>query len=225
MWISIETSSRHSSVAVGEGESCMREIALDGNASLILEPLIRDLKLDFNSLHYCVIGQGPGSYNGLRVGYAFLKGLLCLHPLPVAQVPTPLTLAMQGQATMKPVAPASFLILNNARRGEIYSALVEVTDEKPVLRWETIGSESALLQRLPSRLAAIISSDYTSSDLPAFSSHQWLSLAPSAATAGQLAHRLKLPTSNNLSKLEPHYVRAPVPEKPIFPQTRSPLEN
>ncbi len=213
MWFSIETSSRHVSLALGEGDACLREVARGGNASLLVEPLFRELDVDFSKLDLCVIGQGPGSYNGMRVGYAFLKGMICLHPLPVVQIPTPLTLALQAQAIMKNSGTASFLILNNARREEIYAALVELSDGKPSLQWDFIGSEASVRERLPVHLDAIVSSDYTAADLPTFSAHRWLSIFPSAAVTGQLAGLLNAPASSDLSRLEPRYVRPPVPEK------------
>ena len=210
-WLAIETSSSQVSLAMGEQSSCLREVSKTGNASQLIEPLFRKLDVDLQGIQRCVIGQGPGSYNGLRVGYAFLKGLLCLEVLPVVQVFTPFVLAAQAMDELKK-KDGIVLVLNNARRQEIYAALISARDGIPQKEWERVGSEKTIRAQLPNRLDAVVSYDYSPADLPTLGSERWLTLFPTASMAGKIAHKLDLPSTRNLSELEPLYVREPVPK-------------
>ncbi len=210
-WFAIETSSHQVSLSFGENETCFREVTEEGNASILIEPLYRRLQVNFDEIQQCVIGKGPGSYNGLRVGYAFLKGLLCLRPVPVIEIPTPLILAAQASESLS-VGKNAVLILNNARRGEVYGAIVEIRNKIPQLIWEMVCPFQMLLAKLPQRLDAMISSDYTANDLTELKSYPWFKLFPSSALAGALSARLSLPSKMNLSELEPHYVRPAIPK-------------
>jgi len=209
-WLAIETSSEQVSMALGEEASCLHEVSEKGNASSLVEPIYRRLDVDFSEIQQCIIGQGPGSYNGLRVGYAFLKGLLCLNPLPVIEVPTPLNLAVAASRRLS-VGEATLLVLNNARREEIYGALVQVQNGIPCLQWEAVAHGTAFPEKLPENPVAVVSYDYQAKELPVFSAFPFLSLFPSAGCAGEIACALNLKPKTRLSDLEPHYIRAPVP--------------
>ncbi len=217
-WLSIETSSPQVSLALGEGTRCLHEEAQMGNASTLVEPLCRRLKPDFPQLNHCVIGQGPGSYNGLRVGYAFLKGLLAGGTLPVIEISSTLTLAAEASARLG-LDRSTILVLNNARRGELYGALVEVADGLPRILWEMVAPEPTLMERLPPRLEASVSSEELPFPLTRLAGPKLL-LFPTAARAGGLARRLNLKAIQNLATLEPHYVRPPV--VPPAPRTNAP---
>jgi tRNA threonylcarbamoyladenosine biosynthesis protein TsaB len=63
------------------------------------------------------VSIGPGSFTGLRIGVATLKGLAFGAPRPVAAVPTLAALALRAQPGAGPV-----IALLDARRGEVYAA-------------------------------------------------------------------------------------------------------
>ena len=209
-WFSLETSSPRVSMAIGNNLVCLQEVSAEGNASVLIEPLFRKLNVNWEEIQKCIIGQGPGSYNGLRVGYAFLKGLLCLNPLPVIEIATPLILATHASEHLS-LKNADIFVLNNARRKEMYGALVEIQNGLPRLQWQTIIQEKSMVEKLPAKLDAIVSYDYAPDDLLAFGAYPQLFLFPSATFAGQIAFKLNLPAKAHLSELEPHYVRPPVP--------------
>jgi tRNA threonylcarbamoyl adenosine modification protein YeaZ len=210
-WLSIETSSSHVSLAVGEDATCHREIAREGNASVLIEPLYRELQPDFKIIDQCMIGQGPGSYNGLRVGYAFLKGLLCLNPISVCEVPVSLTLALEV-ARKESFKDAKILVVNNARREELYGALVDIKEGLPTLAWENVTSEKTIAESLTRKLDAVISYEFSREQLPLIEANHWISIYPTAKGNALAAHKLKLPIKEKLSELEPHYVRVAVPK-------------
>jgi len=205
-WLAIETSSGCVSLALGEQSRCLREVSQNGNASILMEPLFRKLDADFKKIDRCVISRGPGSYNGLRVGYAFLKGLLCFEPAPVIQVGTPLILAAKAMDELKK-KDGSALVLHDARRGEIHAAWIAVREGLPRQEWERVGKENEIRGQFSDGLDAIVSHDFSAADLPGFHAKHWLKLFPSASMAGRIAHRLNLPATSNLSSLEPLYVR------------------
>lgn len=212
-WLAIETSSSRVSLATGEDGNCLREVAQEGNASRLIEPLYRKLEVDLGRIQRCVIGQGPGSYNGLRVGYAFLKGLLCFGTIPVAQIPTPLILAAQAaeELTLK---EGRFLVLNNARRGEIYGARVVLREGVFEKQADRVAKEEAVRRQLAEDIDAVVTADFRAEELPLLRFIRWLRMSPSAARAGRLAFTQGLPSTDNLPALEPHYVREPVPAGP-----------
>ena len=64
------------------------------------------------------VSIGPGSFTGLRVGVATLKGLAFGDARPVAAVPTLAALAASAAGSAEPV-----LACLDARRGEVYAAV------------------------------------------------------------------------------------------------------
>jgi tRNA threonylcarbamoyl adenosine modification protein YeaZ len=210
IWLSIETSSPQTSLAYGKDNTCLNEVSSTQSASTCIEPLFRQLNITPSQIELCILGQGPGSYNGLRVGYGFLKGLLALNPLPVVQVPTPLILAALAAEKVK--GDGTFLVINNARRGELYGALVEVKNHSPNLCWEQVSTTAELHTRTPPDLHACVTYDFSPEQLTAWNKNLILPIHPTASVAAQLALELKLEPVSQLSQLEPHYVRSAVPE-------------
>ena len=77
------------------------------------------------------VSIGPGSFTGLRVGLATVKGLAFGTDRSVAPVSTLAALARNGLGEALPVAP-----LLDARRGEVYAAAYAAGDagEEPIRR-------------------------------------------------------------------------------------------
>lgn len=87
------------------------------------------------------VGQGPGSFVGIRIGLATARGLAASTGLPVAGV---CTLDALGRA-MTEKATASLAVLD-ARRGEVFAALYSPQGER---LWEPlVSSPEALVERL-----------------------------------------------------------------------------
>jgi tRNA threonylcarbamoyladenosine biosynthesis protein TsaB len=88
------------------------------------------------------VSVGPGSFTGLRVGIATVKGLAFGAETPVAAVPTLAALALPALDGVAPVAA-----LLDARRGEVYAA-VFAPDGRP-LAPDAVLTPAALAERLP----------------------------------------------------------------------------
>ncbi|MFC1628018.1 tRNA (adenosine(37)-N6)-threonylcarbamoyltransferase complex dimerization subunit type 1 TsaB [Gemmatimonadota bacterium] len=96
MLLLFDTSTTTAVVALAdhEGGSLIREREYtrdEGGASLILTgalEMLEEADRDITSLTGVVINRGPGSYTGLRVGYALAQGLSESLRIPVATVPS-----------------------------------------------------------------------------------------------------------------------------------------
>jgi len=75
------------------------------------------------SLRAIVLGLGPGSFTGLRVGLAFAKGLAYGANVPMLGVSSLAVVA--GSAGVGNIA-----VIRDARRGDIFGALYEVTETR-----------------------------------------------------------------------------------------------
>lgn len=75
-----------------------------------------------------VVGSGPGSFTGLRIGYSFASGLALAAGCPVAQIPTLTAMAWELKGGGQPV-----LALLDARREELFAALLRTSDPLEVL--------------------------------------------------------------------------------------------
>lgn len=102
-------------------------------------------ELELSRLKAIVIGLGPGSYTGLRVGLATAKGLAFGAGVPVYGVSSLAVLAAScGSGLVAPVL--------ESRVGEVFGALYDVADD---------GGVRALVEDaayLPERLAEVIAS-------------------------------------------------------------------
>lgn len=97
--LSIDTSSNNCSIAVVGEEATLGEININYNLqhSVLLMPLIEELldRLDLTpkDLTALTVSVGPGSFTGLRIGLAAVKGLASGLDLPIYAVDSIKTLA------------------------------------------------------------------------------------------------------------------------------------
>lgn len=86
--LAIETSGPVLSVAVKKGNRAVREASLKGfsrhveNLLPLIDRLLKKEKLGIRDIDAFLISRGPGSFTGLRVGFATLKGFLAVHKRP-----------------------------------------------------------------------------------------------------------------------------------------------
>jgi tRNA threonylcarbamoyl adenosine modification protein YeaZ len=115
----LETSTPHASLALaGPGGSLLeREFASDrdhhaclfGPLAELLEPLAS------GGIRRVLVGSGPGSYSGTRVGIAAAQGVALARDCPAVAVPSILALPSASGA-------AGCLVLGDARRGSYWLA-------------------------------------------------------------------------------------------------------
>ncbi|MDP3939107.1 MAG: tRNA (adenosine(37)-N6)-threonylcarbamoyltransferase complex dimerization subunit type 1 TsaB [Deltaproteobacteria bacterium] len=122
--LAVETSTKSGSVAIVSNEGLRVEImhGLEATHSDhilgAVDQALRDTSISFADLTGLAVSAGPGSFTGLRIGLATVKGLAEAHPLPIVAVSTLEALAMNAPAGRTPVCPTL-----DARKGEVYGAL------------------------------------------------------------------------------------------------------
>jgi len=180
-----------------------------------LMPAINDLfiKVGFvpQELGGVSVALGPGSFTGIRIGLAVVKGLAQCLSIPVIGIPTLLAMASQLPFLKEDICP-----LVTSRKGEMFTAL---------FRWSANGHLSRLEQDIClsiNNLGSIIKNKavFIGNDLPSQGPplKQQLGeralLAPAnlwnlkASSVGILGlKRLKEGDSDSLSELVPIYLR------------------
>lgn len=139
--LSIDSSALVASVAVCEDESILAEYTLNnGNTHSetllpMVESLLSALGLKVSDIDLFAVSAGPGSFTGVRIGAATLKGLAFGSGKPCAEVSTLEALAANLRGCDGLVCPVM-----NARRSQVYTALFRVNGGKA----ERLMEDSAL---------------------------------------------------------------------------------
>jgi tRNA threonylcarbamoyladenosine biosynthesis protein TsaB len=148
--LTIDTSTLAGSVALSRGETLLGEIFLNVRATHTdrllnsTRQLLGDVGLELEQVDAFGVVLGPGSFTGLRVGVATVKGLALGTGRPVLGVSSLGTLAVQVPCTRLPVCA-----LLDARKKEVYAGLFERVGGVPVPR----GGERVLS---PERLCDVL---------------------------------------------------------------------
>ena len=135
----LETSSKNCSVAISDGENilCVCEEVSDNykqSESLhsFVEYALEGAELTIQDIDAISLGQGPGSYTGLRIGAASAKGFCYGLKLPLV--------AINSLESMKePFLGKNYdfiIPLVDARRMEVYTAIYEGTTGKEISKVE-----------------------------------------------------------------------------------------
>ncbi len=149
--LAVETATRTLSVALLRGGTLVAEITtcderLHSERLLpALERLLALAGMELGEVSGYAVSIGPGSFTGLRIGLATVKGLALGAATPVAAVPTLAALSCAAQGAPGPVAA-----LLDARRGEVYAGAWAAPGafESPRLA-ESVYTPEALAARLP----------------------------------------------------------------------------
>lgn len=180
--------------------------------SLVDEALAAaDLRLA--DLDLLAVSIGPGSFTGLRIGVATIKGLALATGLPVVEVPT-----LEAYATALGRRAGTIWTLLDARKGEVYAA---------AYRWEAQGvveivppaavAPAALGAALQPPCILLGDGVKAHADVwPAGAGIERMPLtacAPSGAVVAQLATRRPAAERRSLAALEPRYCRRPEAEE------------
>ena len=96
----------------------------------LTQELLREAGADMAAVSSIAVGVGPGPYTGLRIGLAHAHALAHALAVPLIGVSSLAAVA----ATLDP-GPARFVVATDARRKEVFSALV--LDD--VLQMETVA--------------------------------------------------------------------------------------
>lgn len=144
--LAVDTTSEHGSVALARGAEVVEEVALHaptGYAQVLygaLEELLARHELTVAEVDCFAAASGPGTFTGVRVGLACVKGLAEALGRPAVAVSNLEALARFGRGPLRAV----FL---DARRAEIYGAVYD--DAGRVVMPETVAKVAAWVAGLP----------------------------------------------------------------------------
>lgn len=181
MILAIDTTHEHGSLALVDGETIAAEVPLhapDGFGHLLFDEIARLLdQTPLDRIDCFAAASGPGSFTGVRVGLACVKGLAEATGKPVVPVSNLKAIAAFGSAA----ARAAFL---DARRGEIYGGVYDA--ELNLIQPEVVIPLPAWLAAIGDREAEFISTDATALD------GRRVTVAPHALAGmlGRIAHRI-----------------------------------
>ena len=97
--LAIGTSSKNCTIAISEDKNLIKEInintGLTHSETLLpnIEMILKETNLTLNDLDAYAVSIGPGSFTGIRIGVATIKGLCLGVDKPVIAVPSLLALA------------------------------------------------------------------------------------------------------------------------------------
>lgn len=130
MLLAIDTSTRIGSVALFDGERLVAHRVLDASDrhGSALAPAVAEIAgADLARIECYALTIGPGSFTGLRIGLAFVKGVAFVYPRPIVPIST-LEVIARGVFDRHPDAARALGMLD-ARRGEAYAGLYRSEDD------------------------------------------------------------------------------------------------
>jgi tRNA threonylcarbamoyladenosine biosynthesis protein TsaB len=160
--LAADTSGKHGSIALARGDErsfeALEVVPLAGGTfSAQLVPQIADLLsrhgFSKHNLEAFVAASGPGSFTGLRVGLAAIKGLAEVLHKPIAAVSLLEVLAASAQAE------GAVLVALDAGRGEVYAGEYELSSRDARLERESLLNEEEFVALARGKLAVVITPD------------------------------------------------------------------
>ena len=121
--LAFDSTAKVASVAVLDGERVLGVTNIDNGltqSELLLpmaEDLLKSLKLGFADVELLACSVGPGSFTGVRIGAALVKGLAFGRGIPCAAVST-----LEALAYNLMPAKGRIVAVMDARRAQVYSA-------------------------------------------------------------------------------------------------------
>ncbi len=154
LYLAIDTATDHGSVAVGDPTSVGVEVSIGNrrHAAALLPTIDHALGCvgaSYADLVGIIVADGPGSFTGLRVGFASAKGLLLDHGhMELRTAPSLMSLAFGlRQLTEGPIAA-----LYDALRGDVFGAVYSFTNsEAKTVLSPRLGTVTQLTELCPDR--------------------------------------------------------------------------
>ena len=150
--LAFDSTAKAASVAVTDGDKPLAVYTINNGltqSELLLpmaENVLKSLKLGFSDIELLACSVGPGSFTGVRIGTALVKGIAFSKNIPCASVSTLEALAENLFGTDGIIVPAM-----DARRSQLYTAIFEYKDGTMIRHTEDLAiSTTELAERLRS---------------------------------------------------------------------------
>lgn len=127
--LSFESSAKSAAVAITDGETRIAEsfqnCGLTHSRSLLpmADALLANCGMTLSQMDGFAVASGPGSFTGIRIGIATVKGLALATARPVVGVST-----LEAMAMGAGVLRAPLCCVMDARAGQVYQAFFDCTD-------------------------------------------------------------------------------------------------
>lgn len=124
-WLAIDTATDIASVAAGSAERVLATQSIRGarqHAAQIIhlvQHVLAQAHLPLKNIAGVVVGDGPGSFTGLRIGWAAARGLAHERELPLVAVPSLLGAAHAASVGQVATIAACY----DALRGQVFAAV------------------------------------------------------------------------------------------------------
>lgn len=129
--LAIDTATENLSLALARDDGLLAEDGIDAgrkHLELLLPHIVRllgRLDLKFDDLDSIIVGTGPGTFSGLRVGIATARGLAQALEIPIQGASTLEALA-RGIAAAATTGPRVILPVIDAKRGQVFSRVFRI---------------------------------------------------------------------------------------------------
>lgn len=204
--LAVDTTHEYGSLALVRGEELIEEVSLHaptGFAQVLYRHLAEllarwDVRID--TVDCFAAASGPGSFTGVRVGLACVKGLAEATGRPAAAVSNLQALATFGTAALRAV-------VLDARRGEVYGAVYDAAAR--LVLPEVVAAFPRWLETLPAGELEFVSPDFTPFCAALTGTrfeHVPVRTAPRALAAA-IAHLAALAEPRDPAALDANYVR------------------
>lgn len=126
--LAFDSTAKAASVAVHNGERLLGSCNIDNgltHSELLLpmaEGLLKNLGITFSEVGLLACTTGPGSFTGVRIGTALVKGIAFAKNIPCVSVSTLESLAENLSPLSAVIVPVM-----DARRGQFYTAVFEAS--------------------------------------------------------------------------------------------------
>lgn len=177
----------------GEGESSNNE-----ELASLLKKILDDNNIDINDVGTILINKGPGSFTGLRIGYAFLEGLMLSLDIKVSQI----CLLEAVRYVFKDVIKEDSLICQYIRKNNYFVYNVK----ENCLKYTESEDINNFLKETNSKAYVInnVDDEYKSFD------YEFIDLTQKTLPSSVLINyylNASVPNIKNITDLEPNYIQ------------------
>jgi tRNA threonylcarbamoyladenosine biosynthesis protein TsaB len=155
--LAMDTTREYGSIALAHGSAVIDEILLhapEGFSQVLyghLDELLKRNRVALADVECFGATSGPGSFTGVRVGLACVKGLAEAMGKPAVGVSNLQAIASFGTAPLRAA-------VIDARRGDVYGAVYDASGR--LVQGEVVAKLAAWLEKLPSGNLEILSPDF-----------------------------------------------------------------